>query len=438
MNRRELLLATAALGAGAPAALAQTPQRAHGSTGAEPTLPAPTDTSSVSNYPTRIGWAEGQAPTAPEGFRVTRLAAGLANPRWLHVLPNGDVLVAESATKRGLPADEDERIKVEAQTRAGVLRDSADRITLLRDPDGDGVAEQRQVLLDGLNQPFGMAFRDGALFVANTDAVLRFPLRPGDTRIEDRGTRILALPAGGYNNHWTRNLLLSRDGARLLVSVGSASNVGEHGMEEESRRACIRSIRPDGSDERAVAIGLRNPVGMDFHPATGALWTAVNERDQLGDELVPDYMTAVRQGADYGWPFAYWGSNEDPRRRGENPARVAAAITPDYALGAHTASLGLAFCTSDAFPERYRGGAFVGQHGSWNRREFSGYRVAFVPFRDGRPSGPPEDFLSGFMADPRAGTVRGRPVGVAMDGRGGLLVADDTGDAVWRVAPGRG
>ena len=403
--------------------------------GASPTLAAPDESHKVSNHPRRIGWPEGRMPVAAEGFVVTRFAAGLDNPRWLEVLPNGDILVAEASTKPRPAETEEERAKQAEQRRSGTVRDSADRITLLRDADGDGVAETRSVLLEGLNQPFGMAVADGALFVANTDAVLRFPFTPGQQRIDAAGQKILDLPAGGYNNHWTRTLRLAPDGRSLLVAVGSASNVGEYGLERETRRAAVLQVGLDGQDERILASGLRNPVGLAFEPRTGQLWAAVNERDNLGDDLVPDYITSVRDGGFYGWPFSYFGQHEDPRRKGEAPQLVSRAIVPDYALGPHTASLGLAFSTGDAFPEAWRGGAFIGQRGSWNRTAYSGYRVVYVPFADGKPSGPARDLLTGFMADPATGEVYGRPVGVAVDRRGALLVADDTGNTVWRVAP---
>jgi glucose/arabinose dehydrogenase len=294
---------------------------------------------------------------------------------------------------------------------AGSIGVSANRITLLRDEDRDGVAETRSVLLQNLNQPFGMALVGETLFVANTDGVMRFPYKEGQTRIESPGEMILPLPAGGYNNHWTRNILASRDSRKLFVTVGSASNAGEYGLDTEIRRANILEINLDGSGERVFASGLRNPNGMAWEPTTGALWTAVNERDHLGDDLVPDYITSVREDGFYGWPYSYFGKNEDPRQEGRRPDLVARAIVPDYALGSHTASLGLAFHNHSSFPERYRGGAFIGQHGSWNRSRFSGYKVVFVPFRDGKPAGPLEDFLTGFMANPQTGEAHGRPVG---------------------------
>ncbi|KQT82205.1 sorbosone dehydrogenase family protein [Aurantimonas sp. Leaf443] len=397
-------------------------------------LPDPDLSHDVANYTRQVGWPEGAAPKAPEGFTVTRFAEGLDNPRWIHVLDNGDVLVAEAATRPKEPKDEEERRKQELQKASGTLKDSADRISLLRDSDSDGTVDEKSALLENLNQPFGMARVGDTLFVANTDAVLRFPYQEGQTRIEAKGETILDLPAGGYNNHWTRNLLASEDGSKIYVSVGSASNVAEFGMKEEERRAGILEIAADGSGERIFAAGLRNPVGMGWNPATGELWTAVNERDEIGDALVPDYMTSVKENAFYGWPYSYFGQNEDPRRAGEAPDLVAKALVPDFALGAHTASLGLAFYEGDAFPRKYRDGAFVGQRGSWNRSDFSGYRVAFVPFENGKPTGAIEDFLTGFLKDAETGETHGRPVGVAVAKDGALLVADDAGGIVWRVA----
>lgn len=331
--------------------------------------------------------------------------------------------------------DPDDEKKSEGQKQSGtVTGDSPNRVTLLRDTDNDGRADERHVLLEGLNQPFGMAYVAPYLYVANTDGVMRFPYETGQTHIKDPGQKIMSLPAGGYNNHWTRNIIASADKKRLLVSVGSASNAAEYGMKEEARRANILSIDLDGKNEKVYGAGLRNPNGMAFEPETGALWTAVNERDNLGDDLVPDYITSVQPGGFYGWPYSYWGKNRDPRVEGGDDL-VARAIVPDYAMGNHTASLGLTFYTAEAFPSRYRGGAFVGQRGSWNRSKFSGYKVAFVPFKNGVPAGPVEDFLTGFMPDANTGDTYGRPVGVAVDARGGLLVADDTGNTVWRVAP---
>lgn len=398
---------------------------------AQPKLPPPFDTKSVTKHPKVTGWPAGKTPTAPEGFTVTLYAEKFDSPRWLYVLPNGDVLVAEARTlpKKDAKPEVKEGLK-ESKTVTGT---SANRITLLRDADKDGTPEVRETFLAGLNQPFGMALLGDQLFVANTDGIMRFPYKTGDTKITAKGTPVMYLPIGGYNNHWTRNLLLNADGTKLYVTVGSASNVAENGMKEETLRANILEVNPDGTNLRVFASGLRNPVGLAWEPTTKSLWTAVNERDELGDELVPDYITSVKDGAFYGWPYSYFGKNEDPRRKGERPDLVAKATVPDLALGSHTASLGLCFYTADAFPEKYRGGAFIGQRGSWNRSNFAGYRVAFVPFKNGKPASEAEDFLTGFIANDDE--VYGRPVCVCVAPDGALLVTDDVTDRIWRVAP---
>jgi glucose/arabinose dehydrogenase len=401
-----------------------------------PDLPEPYLTPSALNFSTVVGWPKGKAPRAPAGFEVTLYATGLDYPRWFHVLPNGDVLVAEARTQLQ-PRHDRHSPAVQGELRSRSLGRSADRITLLRDADGDGIPEVRETLLERLNQPFGMTLLGDTLYVANTDGVLAFAYRDGQTRIDSPGRKILNLPAGGYNNHWTRNVRLKPDGCKLYVTVGSASNVGEHGMEEEERRAAILEINPDGSGERVFASGLRNPVGLDWEPETGAMWTAVNERDGLGDELVPDYITSVREGGFYGWPYAYFGQIEDPRLAGQRPDLVAQSLVPDLAVGSHTASLGLMFYRGSAFPDRYRGGVFIGQHGSWNRSQLSGYKAVFVPFARGQPSGPPEDFLTGFIATASTSEVYGRPCGLIELPDGSMLVADDAGDTIWRVAARR-
>jgi len=375
------------------------------------TLPAPDTTASNEKRSKTIGWPAGKTPTVPAGFTVTRFATDLKHPRNIYIAPNNDIFVAES--------DDKEK--------------SANRITLLRDKDGDGQPETREVFMTGLNQPFGMLVLNDYFYVGNTDALMRYPYKTGQTKLAANGEKILSLPAGGYNHHWTRNLLPNADGSKIYVSVGSASNVGEYGMDEEKRRANILEINPDGSGERVYASGTRNPVGMDWAPGTNTLWAAVNERDELGDELVPDYITSVKEGAFYGWPFSYYGQNIDPRRLGERPDLVKKAIVPDVPMGAHTASLGLAFYDGNTFPDKYKNGAFVGQHGSWNRSDFSGYKVAFVPFGNGQPTGKPEDFLTGFIADAEQSEVYGRPVGVAVLPDGSLLVADDEGNTIWRI-----
>lgn len=405
--------------------------------GPDPVLPAPRPTLVPTvNIAPAIGWPRGAMPRPASGLKVQAFAQGLDHPRWLHVLPDGDVLVAETnAPPRPQDAAGPKGWMMRwMQKRAGAGVPSADRITLLRDTDGDGQADTRSVFLDHLHSPFGMALVGDAFYVADTDALLRFRYVDGALRIAGKGERVTDLPAGPINHHWTKNLLASRDGRRLYVSVGSNSNVGENGLAVEHDRARILQIDPATGATKAYATGLRNPVGMDWQPQSGALWVVVNERDELGSDLVPDYLTAVREGDFYGWPFSYYGRHVDRRVRPQDPAQVARARVPDYALGAHTASLGLAFYDATLMPQ-YRGGAFVGQHGSWNRRPLSGYRVVFVPFRDGRPSGPPRDVLTGFVD--ATGRAQGRPVGVAVARDGALLVADDVGNTVWRVSPAR-
>jgi len=385
-----------------------------------------------------VGWAPGRAPTAPAGFAVTRFAEGLNHPRWLYVLPDGDILVAESSTRPSKASGIAAFVQNRMQKDAGASGLSADRITLLRDADGDGVAELSSVLLQNLNQPFGMSLSGGDLLVANTDELLVFPFRPGETTIKAPGRRILALPhLEPDNGHWTRNVVLNPDGKKLYVSVGSSSNAGERGPSAEERRADVIELSPDGSNERIFASGLRNPVGMAFEPKTHALWVTVNERDMLGDDLVPDYLTRLIPNGFYGWPYSYWGDHLDPRiaPKDQRPDLVARAIKPDYALGAHTASLGLLFYDAATFPDHYQGGAFIAQHGSWNRREHVGYKVVYLPFVDGHPAGPLEDFLVGFLD--QDGNAQGRPVGLAVDRTGALLVADDVGGVVWRVTASR-
>ena len=396
---------------------------------APPDLPPPHATPSASKYSKVVGWPAGRMPTAPAGFVVSKFAS-LASPRWLTVLPNGDVLVSQANT---LPAATMKADKAKGMRDSkSVTGDSPNTITLLRDADGDGVPEVTAEFATGLTQPFGMALIGGTFYIGNTDGVVTFPYIPGATKLTGRRTKILDLPVGGYNNHWTRNLLPSRDGKKLFVTVGSGSNVMEYGSANELLRANVLEVNPDGTGLRVFASGLRNPVGLAFEPTTGTLYAAVNERDELGDDLVPDYLTSVKDGAFYGWPYSYYGQHVDPRREGERPDLVAKAIVPDVPLGAHTASLGLAFGTSDTFPAAYRGGAFIGQHGSWNRATFSGYKVVYVPFAAGKPHGGPADFLTGFIKN--ADEVYGRPVGVVFAKDGALLVADDAGGCIWRVA----
>jgi glucose/arabinose dehydrogenase len=416
------------------AACSQTPAPDQGY-GANPALgePSPGLAPTV-NAARAVGWAEGAGPVAPAGFVVTRYAENLDHPRWLYRLPNNDILVAESSTEPTRGGGIMGWIANQVQRRAGALGVSANRITLLRDSDGDGDVDARHVFAEGLKQPIGMALVGDYFYVANTNAVVRYRYTPDAVRVTGEGETVLQLPyREGANGHWTRTLLAAPDGSKLYVAVGSVSNVGDSGMEVEEGRAAIWEFNPDGSQARVFAAGLRNPVGMDWAPSSGALWVAVNERDMLGDNLVPDYITSVRDGGFYGWPYSYFGQNVDARVEPPRPDLVAAALVPDYALGSHTASLGLHFYRGAALGEAYRGGAFVGQHGSWNRSERVGYKVIFVPFANGMPSGPPQDFLTGFLdAEERA---QGRPVGVIEDGAGALLVADDVGDIIWRVAP---
>ena len=379
-----------------------------------------------------LGWSGTEAPRAPEGFEVTRFAGALAHPRWLLVLPNGDVLVAESSSERKGKHGFRDHVANLLMGRAGAIqRTSPNRITLLRDADGDGLAELQTPFIENIRRPFGMTLVGETLYVAQDDGIVKLSYRSGQLKAEGPPERVFDLPAG-RNHHWTKTVLASPDGKTLYATVGSNSNIAEFGMEEEAGRAAIWAIDPATRTGRLFATGLRNPVGLDFEPVTGALWTAVNERDEMGPDLPPDYMTSVVDGGFYGWPYSYFGQIVDERVQPQRPDLVAKAIKPDYALGPHTASLGLAFYRAGDFPEKYRGGAFIGQHGSWNRKPLNGYRVAFVPFVDGKPSGPPEIFLDGFLTGD--GKTRGRPVGVAVDRTGALLVADDAGKAVWRVA----
>jgi len=404
-------------------------------TGSHPQIAAPGGSLlPVANFSTAMPWPAGEHPSAPAGFTVTRYAEKLDHPRWLYVLPNGDVLVAEATTVEGPVKSLQDVAQKFLERNNGSVGASANRITLLRDSKSSGTVDTRTIFLSHLNQPFGMALIANNFYVGNTDGVWRYPYAPGETAIAGTGKRILDLPAGGYNNHWTRNLYAGADGKTLYVTVGSGSNIGENGAANEFHRADILQINPDGTGLRVFASGTRNPNGLEREPSTGTMWAVVNERDMLGEDLVPDYFTRVRDGDFYGWPYSYWGQHVDSRVTPQRPDLVARALTPDYALGAHVAPLGLAFYTGTAFPARYRGGAFIGEHGSWNRSEYSGYKVVYVPFAKGMPSGQPQDFLTGFLHDPKAGIAYGRPVGLAVDRTGALLVADDTGGIIWRVA----
>jgi glucose/arabinose dehydrogenase len=394
-------------------------------------LPAPFATKSSMNFSNVVGWEDGKTPIAPPGFTVKLYADGFYNPRWMYVTPNGDVLVAEANTEVGFIKKIGAAIV--GATKADNLGKSANRITLLRDADKDGVPELKQAFLENLNKPFGMLVLGKWLYVANTDALIRFPYEPGQTSISAAAEKIADIP--GEGRHWTRHIITSKDGTKIYIAVGSASNVAEDGMDKELNRACILEINPDGSGMRVYASGLRNPVGMAWEPSTGALWTTVNERDELGDDLVPDYLTHVQENGFYGWPYSYFGQHPDPRMADkQQPALVAKAIVPDVPLGAHTASLGLAFGDKSRFPKKYRSGAFIAQHGSWNRSVLSGYKVVFVPFRKGQPSGKPQDFLTGFVKDLEQDKVHGRPTGIVFLPDGSMLLTDDTSNRIWRIS----
>jgi glucose/arabinose dehydrogenase len=406
-------------------------------TGTAPQLPPPNKTLIPTlKIAEAKGWPEGQKPTVPSGTTVTALASGLDHPRWLHVLPNGDVLVAESNAPerpdqgKGIKA----WFKARAMKKAGAATKSANRITLLRDADGDGIAETKNVFLSGLNSPFGMALVGNDLYIANTDAVVRVPYETGATSISATPTQVVDLPGGPLNHHWTKALIASPDGSKLYATVGSNSNVAENGMDKEEGRAAIWEIDPKAGTKRLFATGLRNPNGMAWEPSTKTLWTVVNERDEIGSDLVPDYMTSVKDGGFYGWPYSYFGQHVDERVEPPQPELVAKAIVPDYALGSHTASLGLAWSQGANLPAQFAQGMFIGMHGSWNRKPVSGYKVAFVPFANGKPTGAqPLDLMIGFLSGDEK-IAYGRPVGVAVDTRGGVLVADDVGNVIWRVS----
>ncbi|MCC6286305.1 MAG: sorbosone dehydrogenase family protein [Chitinophagaceae bacterium] len=398
------------------------------------TLPPPYATKSSMNFSNVIGWKEGETPVAPEGFTVAMYADGLQNPRWMYVLPNGDVLVAEANTPHGF--FEKVGAAIIGANKSNDMRKSANRITLLRDTDKDGKPDVRTTFLKDLNLPFGMLLLKNKFYVANTDGLWMFPYKKGQTTITAAGKKIIDLPAGKNNRHWTRNIITNRKRTKIYIAIGSGSNVAENGLEEEKDRARIWEINPDGSDLKVYASGIRNPVGMDWAPGTNMLWASVNERDELGDELVPDYLTSVKEGGFYGWPFSYYGQHYDPRIKKEeqDSALVNKAIVPDIALGSHTASLGLVFYIHKNFPAKYHGGAFVAQHGSWNKSKLAGYRVVFIPFKNGLPAGKPEDFLTGFIVDPEKNEVHGRPVDLATLPDGSMLLTDDTSDTLWRIS----
>jgi len=407
------------------------------SVGADPTLPPPNQTliPTVHIAPAQ-GWPDGAAPVAAAGTRVSAFAKDLQHPRWVYVLPNGDVLVAEA----NAPPRPDQgkgikgKVMKAVKKKAGAGVPSANRITLLRDQNGDGTPDIRTAFLENLNSPFGMALIGSSLYVANADAIVRFPYKEGDTRITAAPTKLTDLPGGPRNHHWTKNIIASPDGRKLYATVGSNSNVAENGMAEEEGRAAIWEVDVATGTKRLFATGLRNPNGLGWEPRSGKLWTVVNERDELGSDLVPDYLTSVRDGGFYGWPYSYFGSHVDTRVQPPRPDLVSRAIKPDYALGNHVAPLGLVFASGASLGSTFANGAFIGQHGSWNRRPLSGYNVVFVPFANGAPSGPPVDVLKGFVSP--EGKAYGRPVGVAVDKRGALLVADDVGNTLWRVTAG--
>jgi glucose/arabinose dehydrogenase len=387
------------------------------------------------DVPKVIGWTGGETPSVPQGFRIEAMATGLSNPRNVYPLSNGDLLVIESKKDAKEPIERPKRPImdwIEARAHGGSGGGPSNRIVLLRDSNGDGKPEAQSVLVDHLNSPFGVVLVGDALYVADTDAILRFPFTVGQTTVGGPPVKIIDLPAGPINHHWTKSLTASADGSKLYVGVGSNSNAMERGIDAETNRAAIWEVDPATHAFQVFASGLRNPNGLTFYPGSDTLWAVVNERDELGPNLVPDYMTSVKRGAFYGWPYSYWGQHVDPRVRPQRADRVKSAIMPDYALSSHVAPLGLAFYTGTAFPAQFRGGAFVGEHGSWNRPELNGYKVAFIRFENGRPVGQPMDFVTGFVKD---GKARGRPVGVAVDGTGALIVADDVGNTIWRVTP---
>ncbi len=403
----------------------------------ELTLPAPHETESTVKYSTVIGWPENKTPVAPEGFSVRKFASGTKSPRNIYVADNGDIFVAYANTEsKGVKKKITD--EVTGRDESQHTQNSLNEIHLFRDNDGDGNPEIQSTFLTDLNQPFGMLVMNGFFYVANTDGLWRYPFTLGDTTIKSEGKKILDLPAGGYNNHWTRNLLASRDGSKIYIAIGSASDHGEHGMAEEKERANILEINPDGSGKRIFAAGLRNPVGIALHPQTNALWTVVNERDELGDDLVPDYLVEVEDEAFYGWPYAYFGTNPDPRIKEEDqkPELVQATRIPDLALEAHSSSMGLVFTDANILGQNFGEGALITQHGSWNRSSFAGFRVLFVPFRNGKLAGPPRDFVTGFIANEDESEVYGRPVAVAITKTGDLLMTDDASDTIWFITRG--
>ncbi|WP_159245266.1 PQQ-dependent sugar dehydrogenase [Pseudomonas koreensis] len=434
MRKAQLVLIIAVAGGLAACGETSSLQVSDG-TGPSPKLPEPNKTLIPTvNIAPAVGWPEGAKPTAVAGTQVAAFAEGLDHPRWLYVLPNGDVLVAETNAP---PKPDDSKgirgwVMKKVMGKAGAGVPSPNRITLLRDADHDGVAETRTVFLQNLNSPFGMTLVGNDLYVADTDRLLRFNYEPGATEIKTQPIKVVDLPGGTLNHHWTKNVIASKDGNKLYVTVGSNSNVGENGLDQEEGRAAIWEVDRATGNHRIFASGIRNPNGLAWEPTSGALWTAVNERDEIGSDLVPDYITSVKDGGFYGWPFSYYGQHVDVRVKPQNLDLVAKAIAPDYAVGPHTASLGLTFAEGNSLPAQFKEGAFIGQHGSWNRKPHSGYKVIFVPFTGGKPTGQPVDVLTGFLDKDE--NALGRPVGVVIDQQGGLLVADDVGNKVWRVS----
>ncbi|MSU93333.1 sorbosone dehydrogenase family protein [Pseudomonas mandelii] len=434
MRKTQLVLVIALAGGLAACGETSSLQVSDG-TGPSPKLPEPNKTLIPTvNIAPAIGWPEGAKPTTAAGTQVAAFAEGLDHPRWLYVLPNGDVLVAETNAP---PKPDDGKgirgwVMGKVMGRAGAGVPSPNRITLLRDKDHDGIAETRTLFLENLNSPFGMTLVGNDLYVADTDRLLRFHYENGDTAIKSQPIKVVDLPGGTLNHHWTKNVIASKDGSKLYVTVGSNSNVGENGLDQEEGRAAIWEVDRATGNHRIFASGIRNPNGLAWEPQTGALWTAVNERDEIGSDLVPDYITSVKDGGFYGWPFSYYGQHVDIRVEPQNPDLVAKAIAPDYAVGPHTASLGLSFAEGNTLPAQFKEGAFIGQHGSWNRKPHSGYKVIFVPFAGGKPTGQPVDVLTGFLNEDEK--AMGRPVGVVIDQQGALLVADDVGNKVWRVS----
>ncbi|NOT76207.1 MAG: sorbosone dehydrogenase family protein [Cyclobacteriaceae bacterium] len=394
-----------------------------------PSLPAPYATKSAVKFSKVVGWENGLTPKAPDGFKVTAYATVLENPRWMYALPNGDLLVAEVNTNHGF--FEKIGAGIIGASKSNSMKNSANRITLLRDTDKDGVVDLHTPYLTNLNQPFGMLVLGKWFYVANTDGVYRYPYVEGETKITGTAEKIAELPPG--KRHWAKTIIANADGTKIFIGSGSGTNVAEDGIDAEYHRACILEMNPDGKELKVFASGLRNPQGLDWS-TDGTLWTAVNERDELGDDLVPDYFTHVERDGFYGWPYVYLGNHIDPRVKVQNKELADRTIVPDVLLGSHTASLGLAFYKGNKFPEKYHNGAFIGQHGSWNRSTLSGYKVIFIPFKDGKPSGPQEDFLSGFVEDLAERKVHGRPVGVTLMPDGALMVADDVSNTVWRVS----